>query len=148
MTHPHQIIGLLTFFIVLAAWTLGLVGHMVYKRKGVPSPLMKGHRIAGPLAIALGFINACIGLAWAGRRIAIAGWTIFDLLVWIIVLGLVFWRKKRNMRKQVAHSAAAYNFREGQMYDPPSNAPGYQGVAMNDLDSRPTEYYNVQPNKP
>lgn len=120
----------------------------MYKRKGMPSPLMKGHRIAGPLAILLGFVNACIGLAWMGRPIAIAGYTAFDLFVWIIVLSLVFFRKKRNMRKNAVHSAAAYNFREGQMYDPPLNPPNYQGVPMENLDAQPTEYYNEQPHKP
>ena len=120
----------------------------MYKKKGIPSPLMKGHRIAGPLSILLGFINACIGLAWAGRKIAIAGYTVFSLLVWIVVLSLVFWKKKRNMRRQAANSTAAQNFRDGQTYAAPTNPPAYPGIAMQNMDSRPAEYYSVQPNKP
>ncbi|KAK5093029.1 hypothetical protein LTR70_000504 [Exophiala xenobiotica] len=168
LTHPHQIIGLLTFIVVLAAWTLGLIGHMMFKRKGIPSPLMKVHRIVGPSSILLGFINACTGLAWVGIPRAIIGYTIFNLLVVIVVASLVMLKKKRKMRREAMNSNAAHNFREGmpayshvrggstQQHGPADFAappPAYgqsvplQTFGQQPLRQGPTEYYNVQPNK-
>lgn len=141
---------------------------MMFKRKGIPSPLMKGHRIAGPLSITLGFINACIGFAWAGMGRAIIGYVIFDLLVFIIVGSLVFLKKKRKMRKQAMNSNAAHNFREGTTAyahvrggsiheqgraDFTAPPPAYgQSVPLQTFEQQPlthgtAEYYSVQPNK-
>lgn len=167
MDHPHQIIGFITVFIVLAAWTLGLIGHQAFKRKGVPSPLMKGHRIAGPLAITLGFTNVCIGLSWVGRPRVIIGYVIFALLVVIVIGSIVFWKRKRTMRKNAMNSAAAYNFREGNTgytqgrggtgngYTSFEGAPASHGqsVPMQTFGQQhhayeaPMEHYSVQPNK-
>jgi len=168
LTHPHQIIGLLTFIVVLAAWTLGLIGHMMFKRKGIPSPLMKVHRIVGPSSILLGFVNACIGLAWVGIPRAIIGYTVFNLLVVIVVGSLVLMKKKRKMRRDAMNSNAAQNFREGttayahvrggstQQHGPANFAappPAYgQAVPLQTFQQQPsthgpTEYYSVQPNK-
>lgn len=132
--------------------------------------MMKGHRIAGPLSITLGFINACIGLAWAGLRRAIIGYTIFNLLVVIVVSSLVVMKRRSKMKRQAMNSSAAYNFREGTTaythvrggsigrHGPADFAappPAYgQSVPLQTFEQRPLqshygqrEYYNVQPNK-
>lgn len=145
--------------------TLGAIGHISYKKKGLPSPLMKGHRIAGPLAITLGFVNACIGLAWSGKTRAIIGYVVFDLLVFIVIGGLVFMKKKRNARKNVMNTAAARNFRDvdtgyshvrtGSMpnTDPYAAPPAYgnneQQVPLQTFHGHEqrVEHYSVGPNK-
>lgn len=98
---------------------------------------MKGHRILGPLVVALGFINACIGFNWVGLRGASIAYIIISLLITLGISGIVFMNNKRKMRKMgAANSAAAVNFREGGM--PMQNIGGDHGRV---------EYYNVQPTK-
>lgn len=74
---------------------------------------MKVHRVVGPLAILLGFANACVGFAWVGMTRTIVVYAIFNLLVATVVGSLVFWKKRRAVRKGAMNSHAASNFREG-----------------------------------
>ncbi|KAK5080387.1 hypothetical protein LTS08_007685 [Lithohypha guttulata] len=173
MTHPHQIVGIVAFVIVLAALVLGGIGHVHFKKNGTPSPLMKGHRIVGPLSITLGTVNACLGLAWAGRTRAIVGYIVFDLIVIAIIGALLFWNRKRNMRRNARNTPAAQNFRganlaayshvrsgsanENQFSVPPPSYDSHRGnghseqhVPLRRFEQEqhgPTEYYSVQPNK-
>lgn len=129
---------------------------MSFRKKGIPSPIMKAHRIIGPLAIALGFSAAVLGLRMAGRTRAIIGYVIFDLLVWAVVLGLVYVKKRRNMKKGAMNTAAAQNFRDtntayshvqGNDFEP-APAVYNPNVQQIPLQSRGNfEYYSVQPNK-
>lgn len=146
LTHPHQIIGLIVFILILATWTIGLIGHMHYKRTQTPHPIMKGHRILGPLMISLGSVNACIGFAWVGLRGAAIGYILFSLFIMLVVLSLVFLKNRRKMRRNAMNSTAAFNFREGQgQYgqNVPMQPMGGQGQQQHG----PVEYYNVQPPK-
>lgn len=129
---------------------------------------MKGHRIVGPLAITLGFVNVCVGLAWAGRTRAIIGYVVFDVIICLIIGGLLFWKRKRNMRRNAMNTPAAQNFRDANTAyshvrggsfgqndfsrPPPSyaGAPTEQHVPLRTFDEGrhgTVEYYNVQPNK-
>ena len=132
---------------------------------------MKGHKIVGPTAIMLGFINACIGLAWAGRPTAVRiGYAVFDLLVWVVILALVFFKMRRNRTKKAMNTPAAQNFRDtttpayshvrggstsGQQvnFSAPPPAYGHDAEAriplqsMNRQEHGPVEYFNVQPTK-
>ncbi|KAK5101955.1 hypothetical protein LTS08_004414 [Lithohypha guttulata] len=146
--HPHQILGFVVVFLVLAAWTLGLVGHRPYMKTQTPSPLIKVHRVVGPLAILLGFANACVGFAWAGMTRTIVVYAIFNLLVATVVGSLVFWKKRRAVRKAATNSHAASNFREGAQANfehgpavyvggPP---PGYNG-------QMDVPMHSIRPNK-
>lgn len=101
---------------MLGTWTLGFVGHRIFKKTQTPSPLMKAHRIAGPLVIVLGFSNALVGFAWMGLTRTMITYAIFNLLVIIVIGSLLFWKKKRDMRKAAMNSHAASNFREGNEY--------------------------------
>lgn len=112
-SHPHQIFGFVIVFFVLGTWTLGFLGHQAYKQTQMKSPLMKFHRIGGPLVIFSGLVNVFIGFAWVGSvhiLITFAGL----LVVEVVVIGsLLFWKRKRDMKKAAMNSQAASNFREG-----------------------------------
>lgn len=99
---------------------------------------MKGHRILGPLVVALGFVNACIGFNWVGLRGITIAYIIISLVITLAISGLVWMNNKRKMRKMgAANSAAAVNFRDGGNV-PMQNMGGNHGGV---------EYYNVQPSK-
>lgn len=99
MTHPHQIIGLIVLVVVITAWSLGLVGHITYNQTQKKSPLMKLHRFVGPGAILLGFINGIVGLYWAGSsRWVVLGWVLIDLVVWVVISVLLFFKNRRKSR--------------------------------------------------
>lgn len=109
---------------------------------------MRVHRILGPLSILLGFANACVGFAWAGMTRTILVYAIFNVLVAAVVGGLVFWKRRRTIRKGALNSAAASNFREGATdqfaHGPPiyvgSQQPHYQ-------EQHDVPMYNIRPNK-
>lgn len=143
---------------------LGGAGHMSFKKKGVPSPIMKAHRVAGPVAIGAGFSAAIMGLLLADRKRAVIGYVVFDLLVWIVIFALVFMKKRRDMRKGTMHTPAAQNFRDAntayshvrgdsfsrnnfQHMAPVYNPNSQQIPLVQREGSQAVEYYNVQPNK-
>lgn len=105
---------------------------------------MKGHKLVGPLGLALGFANACIGFAWVGLRRPLIAYAIISAVIWVVVGALVFMKSKKNMRRgNAANSAAAVNFREGQTGGnvPMQNMEGPGG------EHGRVEYYNVQAGK-
>lgn len=108
---------------------------------------MRVHRILGPLSILLGFANACVGFAWAGMTRTIIVYAIFNVLVAVVVGSLVFWKRRRTLKKGALNSAAASNFREGasdQFHGPPMYVGSQQPhfPSQNDV-----PMYSIRPNK-
>lgn len=161
LSHPHQVLGFVILALVLITFAVGLFGHMSFRRTQTPHPIMKGHRVLGPLTMGLGFANACVGFSWVGNTRAAIGYAILNLLIIIAVSSLVLMKKKKKMREQAQTSAAAHNFREGQTYPPPPQGMGAppppppygQSVPMQTFASQgpqehgAVEYYNARPNK-
>lgn len=133
MQHPkldtaHQIIGLIVFILVLAAWTLGLVGHRIFKKTGIPAMPIVIHRGMGPFAMVLGLSNVGLGFRLSGNTRHIVEFYILTLLMIIFVTGITFMVKKRKMRKAAMITPAAQNF--NQAYEPPQQGPpSYQSAA-------------------
>ena len=104
---------MIVVFVVLCAWTLGFVSHRIFKKTQSPPPLMKVHRVIGPLAIALGIANGIVGFTWIGRNTTAITYSLFNVLIALVIGSLLFWKRKRDLKKGAMNSAAATNFREG-----------------------------------
>jgi hypothetical protein len=96
----HQIIGLTTLVLILAQWTLGFLHHrrVVRSNSGAPA-LIKPHKLVlGPLVLALGLLNASLGL-----RLAMAytlNWIYIGCVALLaIVLFVVSWKKPFFFRR-------------------------------------------------
>jgi len=56
----HQIIGLVVVMLVLAQMTLGFLHHRIYKRTQRTTPMVKVHRLAGPVVILVAIVNGAM----------------------------------------------------------------------------------------
>ncbi|RMZ78345.1 hypothetical protein DV738_g3863, partial [Chaetothyriales sp. CBS 135597] len=110
----HQILGIVILVLILAAWTLGFVSHLIFRRTGQPAKLMIGHRVVAPLAITLGLVNVCIGFNFAGNNKPIIGFIVLIIIMVIIVSSSILIKRRRAVRKAALNTPAAMNFREGQ----------------------------------
>lgn len=137
---------------------------MSFQKKGVPSPIMKVHRVIGPASILAGFSAAILGLLMAGRKTAVIGYAIFVVIVWIVILGLVYMKKRRKMKKNAMNTVAAQNFRDAPTayshvrggslprndfeHAPAVYFPNTQQIPLVSRETgQPFESYSVQPNK-
>ena len=111
LNSPHQGIGLVVTLGVLTQWIMGMVHHQIYKRRQTPTTFGKIHRYLGPAVIALGLINGALGLNFAFRNLAIAGYAIVVVLMIIFVSLLIWFKKRRQARKGAMNTPAAQNFR-------------------------------------
>lgn len=153
----HQVLGGITTLLVLAALTLGALGHRMFKARGVPSPLMKFHRIIGPASIVFGWITVITGFVFRGEPRRIAPFVVVLLAVIIFVGGITFIMKKRKMRKGAMVTPAAQNFNDAYYNPqaaPPYNqsaggyyAPGADGVPMQTFNQPPGGHYDPNLNK-
>lgn len=57
---PHQIIGFILLFMLLAQIVLGTLHHRAYKRQHKITTMSSIHRILGPLSIGLGIVNGAM----------------------------------------------------------------------------------------
>ncbi|KIX04546.1 uncharacterized protein Z518_05416 [Rhinocladiella mackenziei CBS 650.93] len=116
----HQILGLVVTGLVLLTWTVGFIGHRIYKKTGAPAKIMKGHRVLGPSTIAFGLINSFIGFNFAdNNRRGMILLAIAIVLMLTFIGTVLFFKRRRQVRKGPLNTPAAANFREGQM------EPGY-----------------------
>ncbi|EXJ76840.1 hypothetical protein A1O3_10485 [Capronia epimyces CBS 606.96] len=124
LTSGHQILGLIICGLVLITWTVGFVGHSIYKKTGSPARIMIGHRILGPGTVFLGLVNGLVGLHFAGNHPGLAGFAIVSVAIaaGVVSVGIIF--RRRKVRKEAMNTPAAVNFREGQT-DPGHTAEQY-----------------------
>ena len=112
MNSAHQGVGLAVLILVIIQLTLGFVHHLKFKKSGSPTIMGKIHKFGGPGIIFLGIVNGATGFNFAGRQ----GYTIvYSLLVVIVGLGVgtvLFFKRRRQTRKEAMTSTAAQNFRE------------------------------------
>lgn len=144
LASPHQIMGIITLLLALAAWSLGLVAHLLYKKRKAPSPLMTVHRIIGPIVVVLGFITACLGFSFAGLPRAIIPWVIWNIVVVALTAGLLFFFRRRRVRRAAMNSTAAQNFRGGNAENVPLGDMRHKH-AQPGQQHGPVEYISVQP---
>jgi len=123
LTSGHQILGFVVTALALVTWTVGLVGHRIYKRTKQPAKIMKGHRVLGPATISLGLGNCIWGFRFASNNRASIGFIIATVLMIIFVSVVMFFKRRQQRRKGVMNTPAAVNFRQGQ------SQPEYTGEA-------------------
>ena len=148
MNSAHQAIGFVVVIGVIAQWTLGMVHHRLYKKNGLPTPMIKIHRIAGPAVIGIGLVNGALGLNFAGKNLAIIGYAVVVLLMVIFVSTLMLCAKRRQRRKEAMNTPAAFNFREGQTegaIGPGGEPVPLQRVPYQGYDSGPPPQYGAMP---
>ncbi|RVX69624.1 hypothetical protein B0A52_06688 [Exophiala mesophila] len=123
LNHYHQILGFVVLGLLLMTWGIGLSAHMVFRRTGKPAKFMIGHRILGPATMGLGLGNCFVGFRFASNtRAAII--LLVAAIIMIVGIGVVlFFVRRRKMRKAAMNTPAAFNFREGQMNTAPPPAP-------------------------
>lgn len=144
MKSGHQIIGLIVLGLVLTTWTVGFIGHRIYKKTGTPAKIMKGHRVLGPSTILLGLVNCFVGFNFASNNHGMIVFGIAMALMFIIVGGLMFFKRRQKMRKGPMNTPAAFNFREGQMEPgnagPPPPLYGEGGIPLQSYANTPPVY--------
>ena len=89
---------------------------------------MIGHRVLGPLTIALGLVNACVGFNFAGNNRPIIGLVIITIAMVLFVTGAVLLSRRRKQKKQAMNTPAAINFREGQRQEGMQHAAPQQAA--------------------
>ena len=121
--------GFIVTFLVLCTWTLGFVGHRIYKKTSKSSMFIHVHRLVGPIAILLGVTNACLGFLWAGAIRRMVGYIIFNVFVVVVVASLVLLKRKRDARKAAAKEGGENGY---AMYNvPPPEYSAGRGTATN-----------------
>jgi len=98
---------------------------------------MKVHKILGPLSVALGLINAIVGFNFAGDNRAIIPLVIVATLVTIFVGTVTYLKRRNSVRKQAMNSAAAENFRQGQMEPQYTGQYGGPAIPLQSYGDRP-----------
>ncbi|KAK4940914.1 hypothetical protein LTR10_019068 [Elasticomyces elasticus] len=140
----HQILGLVVLALALTTWTVGLIGHRIYKKTKTPAKIMKGHRVLGPSTILLGLVNCFVGFNFASNNHGVIVFGIAMLLMFIIVGSLTFFNRRRKMRKGAMNTPAAFNFREGGMESgnggPPPPLYGEGGIPLQSYANTPPVY--------
>ncbi|KAI1620419.1 hypothetical protein EDD37DRAFT_674626 [Exophiala viscosa] len=138
----HQVLGLVVLALVLTTWTVGLVGHRIYKKTGAPAKIMKGHRVLGPSTILLGLVNCFVGFNFASNNHGMIVFGIAMLLMFIIVGSLTFFKRRQKMRKGAMNTPAAFNFREGESGNagPPPPLYGEGGIPLQNYTNTPPVY--------
>ena len=140
LTNPHQIIGFLVLVLVLASFGIGAAGHAVYRKTSEPAKFMIGHRILGPLTITLGLVNVCVGFNFAGNRRPIIPFVVISLLMIIFVSGVIFFVRRRRVRRGAMNTPAAQNFREGQAHGVPAETGQGPAIPMQSYQPKQAEY--------
>lgn len=123
-----------------------MTGHVIFRRTGKPATVMKGHRVLGPVTMSLGLSNTIVGFRFADNTRGAVVFAIAALLMIIFVCAILFFTRRRKMRKGAMNTPAAHNFREGNMggaapYGPQSpSMPSYGqgGIPL-------ASYQNTQP---
>ncbi|KAK5055179.1 hypothetical protein LTR84_012928 [Exophiala bonariae] len=123
LTHPHQIIGFIVLGVGLLAWGIGMTGHVMFRRTGKPAAIMLGHRITGPVTMSMGLSNCIVGFRFAGNNRGAIIFAVAALLMIIFVCTVLFFTRRRKMRKGTMNTPAAQNFREGNMGGPTPYGP-------------------------
>lgn len=144
LNSPHQIMGIVTLLLALTAWLLGIIGHILYKKRKTPSPLMTVHRIVGPTVVILGFVTACLGFNFVGLNRAIIVWIVWNVLVAAVTASLVFFFRRRRLRRAAMNSTAAQNFR-GDNVPLGDMRHRHQQQQQQGYTHGPVEYISVQP---
>ncbi|EXJ86278.1 hypothetical protein A1O1_06648 [Capronia coronata CBS 617.96] len=146
LTSGHQILGLVICGLLLITWTVGFVGHRIYKKTGTPARIMIGHRVLGPGTISLGLVNCFVGFRFADNNRGIVVFAIAMVIVIIFVSTMTTLARRRKLRKDVMNTPAAFNFREGQSapsYPPQHQPPPFQnqgGIPLQNYANAPPIY--------
>ena len=104
--------------LAISAWTVGFVGHRIYKKTKKPAKIMLGHRVLGPLTLGLGVLNCISGFRFANNNRGMIIFIIAAALMLIFVATVLFFKKRQQKRKAPMNTPAAVNFREGQAAPP------------------------------
>jgi hypothetical protein len=98
----HPLIGLVVVCGLFFQPFLGLVHHLLYKRRGGPNAFTHVHVWWGRLLVALGIINGGLGLQLAGnsRGIYVAYGIVAGIIwtTWMGLAALTWWRAYENER--------------------------------------------------
>jgi hypothetical protein len=114
LTSGHQILGFVIILLALATYTLGFIGHRIYKKTKRPAKIMLGHRFLGPATISLGLSNCFWGFRFASNDRASYVFLAATVIMILFVGGVTFMARRQKMRKGAGMTPAAMNFREGQ----------------------------------
>ncbi|KAK5129832.1 hypothetical protein LTR08_002769 [Meristemomyces frigidus] len=95
----HQVLGILLFLALLGQLGLGIVHHRIFKKEQRPTLLGKIHRYLGPVAIAVGVINAPIGFVFAGNPHLCLPYVIVLVIVAVVFFGVRFCVQRRAARR-------------------------------------------------
>ncbi|QDS70421.1 hypothetical protein FKW77_009580 [Venturia effusa] len=126
-SHPHQIIGIIVFILILAQWVFGFLHHRTYLKTKSPTWMSKVHKfVLGPLIMVLGIINVAIGF-----RFAVAGqdnylyipFVIAVVLLMAIAVGAKRFLAKRRRNRNVPFGGP---MPAAEPYAPPAPAPEYE----------------------
>ena len=96
----------------------------MFKKTGSPITTGKIHRYLGPSVILCGIVNGALGFNFAGRNGYVVVYIVIVVIMIIGSVGVWYMRRRRLRRKEAMTSAAAQNFRQG---DIPLNQYGQYG---------------------
>lgn len=81
---------------------------------------MLGHRILGPATMGLGLGNCFVGFRFASNNRAAIILLVAAIIMIVGISLVLFFVRRRKMRKGAMNTPAAFNFREGQMGSAPA----------------------------